>query len=408
MESSSSSPAAQAYLLKQRIDNIHLSTPPIGSNPCATLDLLRENDREPDYSTSVYGRLATKLREVGEDCADVFKMGELEIGDDFVQIIDLPGKLVFNDAYAYANPAKFGDVKAQATVEDSNVRKGRDIPADRFTVPQCKIEELRSFWEDAFGGTVRVEPYKINLYAEGDFFAPHKDTPHGTIIGTILVSLTRYRAYFRIDGRRWREEYDNVCAFYTDVPHHVNRIESGDQRMTVAFKVHSVATDSNKTEQSTAIANVLHQFYSDNKPEPIAILLRHMYGFSQIEAGAVRGADVTLCRAIEDVAKKQDMEFKILPVARRYSADYYESDMEDASVSELFYPVESSILEGRCDGTEYPWYEKGKLLPVFRLNTDTHGEKWAGSTQKGADYTGNEAMPYEESSVYIQYMIVIY
>lgn len=137
-----------------------------------------------------------------------------------------------------AEQACFGDVEKCETLVDENVRKGRDIPADRLRFDPSLIDSLTSLFKKNFRiNNIQVVPYKINYYGHGDFFLPHRDHPEPNLIATIVFHVEGDTKAFYIDGVQWDASQNNVCMFFTDVLHEVKPVTN--HRETITFKVYT-------------------------------------------------------------------------------------------------------------------------------------------------------------------------
>jgi hypothetical protein len=82
------------------------------------------------------------------------------------------------------------------------------------------------------------------IYGPGDHFSFHKDTPEKNLCGTFLISLfedCEPKDGFETshgDSTVWSsaEMQNGWCAFYPDIPHRVNVLESG-YRAILSFKI---------------------------------------------------------------------------------------------------------------------------------------------------------------------------
>jgi hypothetical protein len=132
--------------------------------------------------------------------------------------------------------AEFGDIATQQTRIDENIRKGFDVVIDQNNVVTDITDTLREiFYEKTGIRNIKVEPYKINIYEKGDFFAEHRDSPSRDLIATIVVHIDGEYDSMVIDGKTWRSTDGNILIFYSDVLHEIKPVTN--YRETMTFKV---------------------------------------------------------------------------------------------------------------------------------------------------------------------------
>ena len=190
----------------------------------------------------------------------------------------------FETLYDHGEHSPFGDVATQTTRVDPAVRRGRELLAGvHWTVPDELCDMLARTWDenDMTPSGVKVVPYKMSLYREGDGFAVHSDTPAHNLVGTILVGLfedagtleslesegdeggffirhnddqfTRWSCKRIWDKRIWEYGPPPVIMFYADCPH---RVEAKGRRATLSFKVFSCSPTASPTPSPKPGSNV--------------------------------------------------------------------------------------------------------------------------------------------------------
>lgn len=192
--------------------------------------------------------------------------------------------------------APFGDLRSRSTRQDSRVRRALELSLDNSTFPLQRIvqrqfnedeifEHLRHkelsyhcepsklvhppelvdySWErlpddlhltrvlrQQFRVPLKLQPYKLNLYRQADFFAPHVDTPSPTecSLGTLLIALPSShqggQLLVRHHGQQIQFGFSDTepeatrvefAAFYTDCEHEVQPVQSG-WRVTLSYKI---------------------------------------------------------------------------------------------------------------------------------------------------------------------------
>lgn len=185
-----------------------------------------------------------------------------------------------------AQPACYGDNEKQETRIDETVRKGRDITSDKFRVCDEIIESLRKAFCVQFRlHDVKITPYKINIYNPGDFFNIHRDHPEPKLLGTIILHISGDQKSFYVEDELWDAEKYNVCMFYNDVPHQVKA--TTESRITISFKVYSVAESQNPPESCSALVKEL----ANRIPPTCGIVLQNMYPYDDND---YKGADLEI------------------------------------------------------------------------------------------------------------------
>ena len=185
----------------------------------------------------------------------------------------------FETLYDHGEHSPFGDVATQTTRVDPAVRRGRELLAGvHWTVPDEFCDMLARTWDknDMTPSGVKVVPYKMSLYREGDGFAVHSDTPAHYLVGTILVGLFEdagTKESLESEGdeggffirhnddqftrwsckRIWEYSPPPVIMFYADCPH---RVEAKGRRATLSFKVFSCSPTASPTPSPKPGSNV--------------------------------------------------------------------------------------------------------------------------------------------------------
>lgn len=194
-----------------------------------------------------------------------------------------------------AQPACYGDNEKQETRIDETVRKGRDITSDKFHVCDDILDTLRKAFCVQFRVCdVKITPYKINLYDPGDFFNVHRDHPEPKLLGTILLHVSGDQKSFYVEDELWDAEKYNVCMFYNDVPHQVKA--TSESRITISFKVYSVAKSQIPSESCSVLAKKL----ANRIPSSCGIVLQNMYPYDDND---YKGADLEIYHALKELGK---------------------------------------------------------------------------------------------------------
>src|SRR5436190_13278673 len=291
--------AAKAVELKNLIDKAHLYLPKIGRCLSLELEFKREytdfEDEEGDDDNKYYTKKKQKYGETEERIGKTEYTARTleEIQDKLAKIYDIEGFRMkgsgFEDGsinvlgkeiqslrdisiediekwYDVGRSSAFGNVMKQETQHDAKVRSSRELDITQFSVSQKLLVDVAQKWGEKYipesvnlyttrktlsiwgqkfiPDDVQVEPYKIVIYGPGDHFQFHKDTPQENLCGTFLISLygnCKPSSSFEIrqGGKsfHWSGNKNNGwCAFYPDIPHRVEVLESG-YRAVLSFKI---------------------------------------------------------------------------------------------------------------------------------------------------------------------------
>ena len=255
----------------------------------------------------------------GKDCpeeSDAMRIKLALPGCPAAVFVDAVSPETLQQLYTAAAPAAFGDMKTMETRVDPLVRTGREIGADRFTVSRALCEWVRRTWASRFQPeSVRVEPYKINVYAPGDRFAMHRDTPEKNLVGTFLLALSGWGppcsggglvVHDEVGTFRW-DGASGWAAFLPYLPHEVEPITAG-ARITLAFKV--FATSSAESERQSPFDEALVEEAANrialcrNDRGQVGVLLKYAYS---LNGTALCGSDRFIYRALERLGTVQSV-----------------------------------------------------------------------------------------------------
>ncbi|KAL6302920.1 hypothetical protein BKA93DRAFT_371913 [Sparassis latifolia] len=238
--------------------------------------------------------------------------------------------------YEHGEVSGFGDVRAQETKVDKNVRDAREILASEFTVSDGLVEEIKKHWGEHFiPSAVRVEPYKIHIYGRGGMFQFHRDTPERDLVGTFLVGLgdnceggllvighDNYHDLYRSRGAK--EHPGSWAAFYPDTVHRVDKITEG-HRAVIAFKVFRTGNTmiGQNGFQASPEATLPQQKMEDvlgKMQLPFGVLLAHKYCIGTVE---LNGLDNVLHAAAEAMVQRSNAQVHFLPYSRSSMAAHF-------------------------------------------------------------------------------------
>lgn len=169
--------------------------------------------------------------------------------DEGLQTLMRPdwGYHVFNEKLipflmSEADDACFGDVLEEETRVDHEIRRGMDIALQplleerRMKMDVHFMKLLRRTFSKFSGHpNVRIKPYKINFYEDGDHFSSHSDSPEDGLIGTIVYHLDGQYGCFKINDDVWTRMDGDMIMFFPETSHEVTPVSG--QRWTMTFKV---------------------------------------------------------------------------------------------------------------------------------------------------------------------------
>jgi hypothetical protein len=343
----------------------------------------------------------------------------------------------------YGKAAPYGDVLTLSTVHNPTVRRSYELPlVAESSVPQQNQGDIYAVVSDKFcvsltenwpllPRNVQVVPYKLNVYAPGDHFAPHRDTPTKNLVGTILVSLgaeydepgTQKSLWEDVKGGlfvhestkivHWDDRYTgSTIAFHPDLPHEV--APGKGYRANLAFKVFaidnlpevSIGSVESRAAQAQIIKYKPHFEKLCASGQPFGLVLAHNYSLesSWVDSDAIHVA-----------ALYQVQELKIFPVPILEKVKYeilYGEPVVD--FSSMVYPLTEAHLNHIVNKTEYPVMADPQLqdlfentmIPFYQL-AKKQGYNWSHDRNDFAEYTGNESQPGDVNSIYLSWALIV-
>lgn len=357
-------------------------------------------------------------------------------------------KKIKDSLISYRKVAEFGDIAAQQTRVDENVRKGFDIVIDQNDVKTYITDKLHDlFYEKTGIRNVRIEPYKINIYEKGDFFAEHRDSPSKDLIATIVVHVDGEYGSMVVDGEIWQKDDGNVLIFYSDVLHEVKPVK--EYRETMTFKVFTTKSLSDLISSESDGSKMIFSSGIGESAQGIAkridigkqfgILLQNGYTYLNIgscdpdlsDEETLKGVDNQLIAAI----KQLGLKYRFVPVIvkdiktiDRHSS-YYDDDSDDDTDIEYDERTRETVKTSFRPSRKIPSYEglsdeisnleifnicpelqekvqnKTEVppMPVYYLGKGFRvGEKTRRNVYIGNDYSG-----HVEENIYLNVLLVI-
>jgi len=379
-------------------------------------DLLSSIDHPGDFCT--HGRLFAPMPRL-----EVEGVGMLSFPVPLAQLRAL---------LAVAERAPYG--KGQDTLVDTSVR-------DCWQIDAAHTRLAGGAWPDTFAGIVaaaaqglgcaveRLEArlYKLLIYEQGGFFAPHRDTEKAdSMIATLTVALPTEGAGGELVVRhRQREAVIQThveepselafAAFYADCTHETRPVRHG-HRLSLVFNLCVRADDAltprqapNYADHVDRIAAHLVRWGSDEAASnKLVWLLDHDYSEAGLSFHALKNGDVNLSRALIQSTAQADCELYAAIVHIRdvgdatYRDGYVDSygdwrdeDADDMEFNEIY--ESRRWLDGWTapDGRQPPFDEAplmpGELLPDGVLDDAPPDEQWL------HEASGNEGVSLERA-----------
>ena len=211
-----------------------------------------------------------------------------------------------------ASQAPYG--RGEESIVDTTVRRVWQLEPRQFALRKAAweafVESIVETVRKEFGihKKVQHELYKLLIYEEGSFFAPHRDTEKipgmfATLVvclpsrheeGTLLV--THDGETKRIDFGGAAAEFNvQYAAFYADCRHEITPVTSGYR----VCLVYNLAMARQKGQPSApvnsqavaAVAQLLPQLFADGSLDKIAIPFKHQYTEAALDPRELKGAD---------------------------------------------------------------------------------------------------------------------
>lgn len=222
-------------------------------------------------------------------------------------------------------------------------------------------------------GSVRAELYKLNMYEEGSFFKPHKDTPRGSdMFGSLVICLDQpfTGGSFVVEHNGKVQEYDESTrvagsiqwiAFFSDCLHEVKTVTSGS-RVTLTYNLYRESKESSMTPSiSIGLLKAVTELFDKDvlKGCIIGFPLEHKYVLPSTD---FKGNDLILWNTLKKAAEKgQAVAVPYLHASEVEEIDLFDDEEGDGSKDkDLFikwgsFSACEDLYERRAD-TE--WYKE--------------------------------------------------
>lgn len=410
-----------AMKMKQHINNLIHTQNPIGTNVTHTLQVMANHyvDRDynitdipltrikPEYELEDYFDAIEQQFEpdVLKNQSDISKIANLCLSDSWyhdTQFNDFPitvhGEqypLFFNQTtvekwYSQGYEATFGDLNSMTTKIDPATRSARDIT--NIEVDDIVLKRIARSWSQHMSPpVVRVEPYKLNIYAPGDKFVEHLDSQLPDLVGTALYGIfdSNSKPTFEIctpdRSKTFKWKTNKLLMFYPDCPHQV--LPGTGWRVTIAFRIFKkedapLALNNKIDGLLTNICNrtkaMAHQGLFENK---FGICLSRGYGMTN---NSHFGPDDKFLQAIGE-----NKTYSIHDVIVRDNFSWYEEGGELCGDSNVFL-----VNEGTADIEGILFYDLSS------------GFLWSEKKEDFIEHTGNECREGSLDSIYISRAVI--
>ncbi|MFM9963868.1 MAG: 2OG-Fe(II) oxygenase [Planctomycetaceae bacterium] len=250
--------------------------------------------------------------------------------------------------------------RGEETVVDPNVRRVWQLEPSQFALRNAEWKSSLALIVEAvrqeFGIAQKVESqlYKLLVYEQGSFFAPHRDTEKAermfaTLVvclpskhegGTLIVSHDGQtkRIDFGGEASRFQMQY---AAFYADCQHEITPVTSGYR----VCLVYNLAIAKSKQQPSAPVnseaidraAEALTKIFADQERDKIAIPLKHQY--TEAGLGDVEGASV-----VSNVGAKERGDTGEPPVLRLKGGDQARMDVLARAAEKVGYQANLALL----------------------------------------------------------------
>jgi hypothetical protein len=427
----------EAIKFKEIIEKIPTILNPIGNCPIEEYRLLLENidedvynyaedeDGDGDGDNNIFTKRKYKLAKsyinlqnklINLISSKLFTDGHIDISKYKLDIIHkgfkYSGNMDFHsdllkEIYKCSDIATYGNLDVMATEINKEVRSGKDLYADSFEVDPKLINKLRNVWVKNMyplmkldRDKIKIVPYKINLYSDGDHFKNHTDTPDTDLIGTILISLNskRYKdlgGNLLLDDKKFTWDpytIGNWCAFYTDINHEVEPVKGNWVRCTMAFKVFSSVNRVELLENTKLLKKKIKKLKT-----PYGFILGHKYSK---DTETFKGGDLLLM----NVLKKMNYKIERLPICIKYDGETDESGSYNKFNINV-YPITNEYISFVENGGILPVFLNGKKIEFMMFDK---GYKWYHYEKSYHEYTGNECQPGNINSLYLNHAVIFY
>lgn len=328
-----------------------------------------------------------------------------------------------------ASLAPFG--KGTKTVVDTSVRHTFEVNPDKVAflnqdfVAEVQNVACRLATTLNVGGSIRAELHRLLLYEPGSFFLPHRDSEKqpgmfATLVislpcaesaegGELIVSHGKEQCTFKVSSNSKGFE---CFGFFCNCLHEIKPLKGG-RRLTLVFKViasegtfrlPTVKESSIIQKASEELAKLSTTKGKTNDFPFLVSILDHEYSAQALEAlglNGLKGVDAIVASLLSRLDQVQFGIGALKITGESDDAVYYEKYARYSMNSALHrYDYVTFSLTGIVPlKGEHVKAFQGKKLSVkpeyFLQNIDKALGDRSAIVFEGAEYTGNEARPYE-------------
>ena len=191
--------------------------------------------------------------------------------------------------------------RGEETIVDPKVRRVWQLEPAQFDLRNTEwtttcLARIVDAVRQEFGIAQKVEAqlYKLLVYEQGSFFAPHRDSEKAErMFATLVVCLpSKHQGGTLVvshDGRTQRIDFDSTAAqfqtqyaaFYADCQHEITPVASG-YRVCLVYNLSIVKSKRQPSAPLNSVAidaaaQLLTKIFADQSREKIAIPLKHQY-----------------------------------------------------------------------------------------------------------------------------------
>ena len=282
-----------------------------------------------------------------------------------------------NRLVSKASQAPFG--RGEETVVDTRVRRVWQLEPRQLALSNPEWEpfvaEIVEAVRTDLGIPQKVDRrlYKLLVYEEGSFFAPHRDSEKSEgMFATLVVCLPSRHAGGALivshDGQTRRIELGGAdapfkiryAAFFADCQHEVLPVTSGHRiclvyNLAIAKKRQPAAPKSSSAVE--AVSGLLERIFEDRSRDKVAIPLKHQYTMAALDPRKLKGADRLRVDVLFRAAERSGYQayLALLTHHQAGSADESTVDYGDGYSD----PDEDDEDEGEVDWIDVPTRQPG-------------------------------------------------
>lgn len=294
-----------------------------------------------------------------------------------------------------AEKAPYGNTINGTTEVDESIRLCYQIPdGHKYQIQGLHSSIVEKIRNNMYPGRdIWLKPNKMNIYQKGGHFARHKDSPKPGVIGTVVVfneSPSFTGGNLVLDDK---ERFNSgIVAFYTNIPHYVEPVQSGT-RITTTYYIMENNAETPVTVQKPIEALEQHV--------PFGIVLSETYGEGEKN---LKGKD----QIVENLLK-HSFKLEILPVVLTYHQEYYGEGCQDLICK--VHRCEPSDFESYCAGLRVGLRPRpeNRIRPSMEFIHlgDSYGKLIDSSSQDYIEHVGNECQIGFYNNIYLNRVLIV-